>query len=49
MTERDIKKKIEELFMQEGADGLSFEPIIASGPNSSMPHYCEDSRVIQKI
>jgi len=48
MTERDIKKKIEELFMQKGADGLSFEPIVASGPNSSMPHYCEDSRVIQK-
>ena len=48
MTERDIKQKIEELFMQKGADGLSFEPIIASGPNSSMPHYCEDSRVIQE-
>src|SRR5665648_3092 len=48
ITERGIKKKIEELFMQKGADGLSFEPIIASGPNSSMPHYCEDSRVIQK-
>ncbi|MBA7523027.1 putative dipeptidase PepE [subsurface metagenome] len=48
ITERDIKKKIEELFIQKGADGLSFEPIIASGPNSSMPHYCEDSRVIQE-
>ena len=48
MTEKDIKKKIEELFMQKGADELSFEPIIASGPNSSMPHYCEDSRVIQE-
>ncbi|OFW47511.1 MAG: hypothetical protein A2163_05910 [Actinobacteria bacterium RBG_13_35_12] len=47
ITERDIKKKIEELFMQKGAD-LSFEPIVASGPNSSMPHYCEDSRVIQE-
>jgi len=48
ITERDIKKKIEELFMQKGADGLSFEPIIASGSNSSMPHYCEDLRVIQE-
>jgi len=48
ITERDIKKKIEELFMQKGADGLSFKPIVASGPNSSMPHYCEDSRVIQE-
>jgi len=48
ITEKDIKKKIEALFMQKGADGLSFEPIIASGPNSSMPHYYEDSRVIQE-
>ena len=48
IIERDIKKKIEELFMEKGADGLSFESIVASGPNSSMPHYCEDSRVIQK-
>jgi len=48
ITERDIKKKIEELFIQKGADGLSFESIVASGPNSSMPHYCEDSRAIQK-
>ena len=48
MTEKDIKKKIEDLFMQKGADGLSFEPIVASGPNSSMPHYCEDSRAIQE-
>jgi len=48
ITERDIKEKIEELFMQKGADELSFEPIVASGPNSSMPHYCEDSRVIQE-
>ena len=48
VSEKDIKKKIEKLFMEKGADGLSFEPIIASGPNSSMPHYCEDSRVIQE-
>lgn len=48
MTEKDIKKKIEELFMQKGADRLAFEPIIASGANSSMPHYSEDSRVIQE-
>src|SRR5665648_253243 len=48
MKEKDIKNKIEELFIQKGADGLSFESIVASGPNSSMPHYCEDSRVIQK-
>lgn len=48
LTEKDIKEKIKELFMRKGADGLSFEPIIASGKNSSKPHYNEDSRVIQE-
>lgn len=48
IQERDIKNKIEELFMEKGADGLSFNPIVASGPNSSKPHYNEDSRYIQE-
>ncbi|MGI5859313.1 MAG: M24 family metallopeptidase [Tepidanaerobacteraceae bacterium] len=48
LKERDIKKRIEELCLEKGASGLSFEPIVASGPNSSMPHYNGDSRVIQK-
>lgn len=48
LTEKNIKEKIKELFMEKGADGLSFEPIIASGENSSKPHYTGDSRVIQE-
>jgi len=47
IIERDIKKKIEELFTKKGVD-LAFNPIVASGPNSSMPHYCADARVIQE-
>lgn len=47
MTEKDIKEKIEELFTQKGVC-MAFNPIVASGPNSSMPHYCDDSRVIQE-
>ncbi|MBC7320363.1 aminopeptidase P family protein, partial [bacterium] len=47
MTEKDIKKKIEELFTHKGVT-LAFEPIVASGPNSSMPHYCGDSRIIEE-
>lgn len=47
LTEKDIKEKIEELFTQKGVP-IAFNPIVASGPNSSMPHYCEDSRVIQE-
>lgn len=48
IQERDIKDKIEELFMEKGADGLSFNTIVASGPNSSKPHYNAYSRYIQE-
>ncbi|SHK27369.1 Xaa-Pro dipeptidase [Hathewaya proteolytica DSM 3090] len=48
MTEKDIKEKVYSIFDEQGADGISFEPIISSGPNSSMPHYSGDSRVIQE-
>ncbi|MBB6217452.1 Xaa-Pro aminopeptidase [Anaerosolibacter carboniphilus] len=48
MQEKDIKVRIEELFMKMGADGLSFEPIVASGPNSSKPHYNRDTRYIEE-
>lgn len=47
MTEKDIKKKIEELFIQRGFN-LAFDPIVASGSNSSMPHYFDDSRIIEE-
>ena len=39
ITERELAKKFEIFCLQEGADGLSFEPIIAFGKNSAMPHY----------
>jgi Xaa-Pro dipeptidase len=46
MTERQIKAKIEDLFEQKGAQGLSFTPIVACGSNNSRPHYSGDSGVI---
>lgn len=48
LLERDIKKKIEELCLEKGASGLSFDPIVAAGSNSSMPHYNQDSGIIQE-
>ncbi len=48
IQEKDIKEKIQELFMKNGADGASFSPIVASGPNSSKPHYNLDTRYIQE-
>ena len=37
-TEKEIAMEIEKYFRLNGADGVSFEPIVASGVNSSKPH-----------
>ena len=34
-------------FKTNGAEGNSFEPIVASGPNSSIPHWKPSDRKIQ--
>ena len=38
MTEKEIAFEIEKYFIEHGADGTSFETIVASGKNSSKPH-----------
>lgn len=48
MTERQIAKQIPEFFEEAGADEPSFSPIVASGPNGSMPHYSGGRRVIEE-
>lgn len=37
-TEKEIANEIEKYFIENGADGVSFETIVASGTNSSKPH-----------
>lgn len=37
-TEKEIALEIERFFRLNGADGISFDPIVASGANSSKPH-----------
>lgn len=48
MKERDIIKKIPDFLEEAGCTEMSFSPIVASGPNASMPHYGGDQRVIQE-
>jgi Xaa-Pro dipeptidase len=48
LQEKDIKEKIQELFAKHGGDATAFNPIVASGPNSSKPHYNQYSRYIQE-
>lgn len=39
ITEREVAQKFEIFCLSQGAEKLSFEPIIAFGANSAMPHY----------
>ena len=47
MTEKQIARKIQNFFM-ENAEGVSFEPIVASGENSSKPHAIPTDRAIKE-
>jgi len=46
MNEKEIANEIEKYFKSKGAEGVSFDSIIASGPNSSMPHAVPTDRQI---
>jgi len=39
ITEKDLNEKVKNLFTEEGAIGLSFETITASGENTAFIHY----------
>lgn len=47
MTEKEIAIKMESFIKNNGGDGLAFETIVASGPNSSKPHAVATDRKIQ--
>lgn len=46
MSEKEIASEIE-YYYKKNADGISFEPIVASGHNSSMPHAVPGNRKIK--
>ena len=47
MTEKQIANSVEKFFKENGASGTSFDTIIASGENSSIPHAVPTDRRIQ--
>ena len=47
MTEKEVQWEITRYMVALGADGPSFEAIVASGPNGSMPHAIPGDRRIQ--
>ncbi len=48
MTEKQVAWELEKLMRDKGAQEMSFPPIIASGPNSALPHAVPTDRVIKK-
>jgi len=48
MTEKQIANRILEIMENFGSDGYAFEPIVASGSNSSLPHYVSQNIPIKE-
>jgi Xaa-Pro aminopeptidase len=47
MTEKQVAWELESYMRTHGASAVSFEPIVASGPNSAMPHARPTDRLLQ--
>ncbi|MBI4100389.1 aminopeptidase P family protein [Candidatus Microgenomates bacterium] len=48
LTEKEIADEIEWFIRKKGVVDLSFDPIVASGPNSAYPHHRSGDRKIKK-
>lgn len=48
MTEKELCAELIYCLYKNGADGLSFDPIVVSGPNTSMPHGVPGERKLQE-
>ena len=46
ISERELARRLEELLYRHGADGIAFEAIAASGPNSALPHAQPSARAV---
>ena len=48
MTEQEIAAKLQYDMLRFGAEKMSFDPIVVSGPNGSLPHGIPSSKQVQK-
>ena len=48
MTEKELQAELIYCLYKNGADNTSFDPIVVSGPNTSLPHGVAGDRVIQE-
>lgn len=47
VTEKEIAARLQYLMLHFGAENMSFEPIVVSGPNGSLPHGVPSEKAIQ--
>ena len=47
VTERELADQLLEIYLSLGADGFSFEPLIAFGSNAADPHHGPDDTVLK--
>lgn len=47
MTEKQLAWELEKMMREAGADSMAFPVIVASGPNSALPHYRAGERPLQ--
>ena len=47
VTEREIAARLQYLMLHYGAENMSFDPIVVSGPNGSLPHGVPSEKEIQ--
>jgi Xaa-Pro aminopeptidase len=47
-SEKEVGRELEALMVEHGADGPSFETIVAAGPNSAIPHHRPTDAVLAK-
>ena len=47
VTEKEIAARLQYLMLHYGAEDKSFDPIVVSGPNGSLPHGVPSEKVIQ--
>jgi Xaa-Pro aminopeptidase len=45
-TEREVAQRLEACMVELGAEGVAFETIVATGPNSAIPHHSPTDREI---
>ena len=46
LTEKQIRNEIDRTMQEMGADGVSFDTIVATGPNAALPHHRPDATVV---